>query len=203
MIKSGSIKQLISEKKDLLFEKFYYLLILILQNFDYFDDLNVTLLFRSLNSATSTYKSLDKVLLLKIINGDVNFKESEYIKLICNYLMHPSLFKVFIADMLNYFIYLQTPQENSGSIKVAGFCSIYIKFKFFLLKKFTASLNEKDIELGKRIVENINQFGGLANNTFYSNALKNELNENTIATKSNEKIEKEITKNNPKSKFNV
>jgi len=181
MIKSGKIRQLIKEKKDRLFDKFYQLLILILQNFDYFDDLNVTLLFSELNNATSSLKTLDKYLILKLIIGDFKLKEGEYVKLITSYIMHPSLVKVFIADLLNYFSYLQTSQDNMHHIKIVGFCSIFIKFKYYLLKQISSvGLSEKDIDLGKRIGDNIKQFCGLANNSYFIEAIKNEINQKNM-----------------------
>ena len=189
MIKSGKIKQLVKEKKDLLFNKLYDILVLILQNFDYFDELNVALLFDELNKViieNCRFKTLDKDFVLKLINSDFQLKSSksqediskEYISIISSYLTHATLIKVFLADIYNYFTYLQVSQENDLQLKLVAFCSIYIKFRYFILKKYSYSgLTQKDNELAKRILENTKQFGGMANDRPFINAISNEIND--------------------------
>jgi hypothetical protein len=55
MIKSGKITQLIKEKKEFLYNNFYSIFLLLIQNYDYFDDINVNLFFEQLLRAESKY----------------------------------------------------------------------------------------------------------------------------------------------------
>lgn len=58
MIKSGNISQLMKEKKDYLYSNFFSILCLLIQNYEYFDDVNVSLFLKQLNDSESNYVSL-------------------------------------------------------------------------------------------------------------------------------------------------
>lgn len=55
MIRSGQIKNLVIEQKDILFQNFYFIFLILLENLEYFYDINVHLFFETLLFTESTY----------------------------------------------------------------------------------------------------------------------------------------------------
>ena len=68
MIRSGRINQLISEHSDYLFQKFYYLFVILIENLDYFYDMNVILFFEIMLKKDSVYvRSIFLILYRKLL----------------------------------------------------------------------------------------------------------------------------------------
>ncbi len=120
-------------------------------------------------------------LLLSIVNNSFKINDKSvqaYTQLVTRFLNFPSYTKVFFTDFLNYFIYKNLKDEESQKFSSVGFCSILVKYKFVSLEMENDKLTNQTKEFGKKIFENLKQFGGLAKNLKFVDYLKEALIDN-------------------------
>jgi hypothetical protein len=65
MIRSGNITQLITEQKDFLFQNFYNLFCLLIENLEFFYDMNILFLFEMMLKTDSIYVRIKDLLIIR------------------------------------------------------------------------------------------------------------------------------------------
>ena len=128
-------------------------------------------------------------IILKIIleNHDI-FNEKSYAKMFTSFLNFCSFEKLLIADCYNLILFT----INSEVKKIFAKCSILIKYKYSLLKE-KYRLDENDLLLKNKIIDNIIQFGSIHKNKFFEQYLINEFcQEKNIIKKENNKNNENI-----------
>lgn len=88
-----------------------------------------------------------------------------YANLITKTLHYTTFSKLFIADILNYQMYINHNSPSDEVVASLGYCSILIKYKFILLNK--SSGYQFNQEYARKIFENLGQFGRFADNIYF------------------------------------
>ena len=128
-------------------------------------------------------------IILKIILGNHDIlNEKSYAKMFTSFLNFCSFEKLLIADCYNLILFT----INSEVKKIFAKCSILIKYKYSLLKE-KYRLDENDLLLKNKIIDNIIQFGSIHKNKFFEKYLINEFcQEKNIIKKENNKNNENI-----------
>jgi hypothetical protein len=73
---------------------------------------------------------------------------------------------------MNYMTYLHQKSQNSAIIDTIGYCSILIKYKYIMLKIEKGEYNTQIAEYGKKVYQNMTQFGKYADNIYFQSYMK-------------------------------
>lgn len=180
MLKSGKISKLIKERTDYLYMNFYSFIFIILTNFDMLEETNISLFLNSLLKAESEYKTLDKMFILKLLLNNFTYQKNEnlankkyvYSKYMTEFIHSTSYYRLLVADLFSYFLYSKANEKDDKILSEIGYCSILIKFKYFLLSKYDSPNQESLNEFGKKIFEFSSQFGEVAKNKAFLNSIQ-------------------------------
>ena len=126
--------------------------------------------------------------------------EKYYGKIFSSYLQFSSIEKVLIADMFNFILF----SVSTNLKKIIAKSSILIKYKYLLLRQ-NYKKDTNVIELGKKIYENITQFGEIHKNIYFNQYLKDnfyDIGNNITFTSLNKAINNNNNYNNNKNIFN-
>ena len=100
-------------------------------------------------------------------------------KNICKFLNFNSLIKIILADLYNYFLFLNVGEKENEKLDILGFSSILIKFKYVSIAL------EKDLKEYKiKIYENLKQFGAIETNKYFKEYMRSVLIEEKTQIKS-------------------
>ena len=191
------LNQIGTKEADLIFKHFPVFILLILELFTTSNEPVIKNLMNKLLLLKSYKKNFLHYVILTFLTGDFNINnENEYALMFTSYLNHPSLEKIFIADVFTYIMFC----FNDKLPEIIRNSSILLKFKYVQLKLHTRHNDFKVNDLGNKIHENIAQFGNYSNNTTFKEYF------NTLfpLAKSNETIYKSASsKNNTNNRVNT
>ena len=104
-----------------------------------------------------------------MLSGDFKIEnEKYYAGLFTSFLNLPTIEKILISDIFNFFLF----SLNNDLLKIVAKSSIMIKFKYVLLRRYENDNKNNNIyDLGVKVNENIHQFGEIRNNVYFKNYL--------------------------------
>ena len=171
------------EDYDIILENFDYALYILLKYFNNNEKIKeiCTILLKSY----SPKLNFCHYIILSCLSGNYEIDDEKYYgKIFSTYLQFSSIEKILIADMFNFILF----SVSTNIKKIIAKSSILIKYKYLLLRQ-NYKKDTNVIELGKKIYENIAQFGKIHKNIYFNQYLKDNFYDknNNITTNSQNK----------------